>query len=46
VLTTLTRRQAGARAGNGDANKGREAALAALDMARLFRQADEERDPS
>jgi 6,7-dimethyl-8-ribityllumazine synthase len=46
VLTTLTRRQAGARAGNGDANKGREAALAALDMARLFRQADEQRDPS
>jgi len=46
VLTTLTRRQAGARAGNGDANKGREAALAALDMARLFRRADGDRTQS
>lgn len=46
VLTTLTKRQAGARAQAGDANKGREAALAALEMALLFRNADEARTTS
>ena len=38
VLTTLTEEQARARAGDGPDNKGREAALAALEMATLFRQ--------
>ncbi len=36
VLTTNTADEALARAGDGAANKGREAALAALDMARLY----------
>ena len=36
VLTTNTAEEALARAGEGQENKGREAALAALDMARLF----------
>ncbi|MFN8062673.1 MAG: 6,7-dimethyl-8-ribityllumazine synthase [Vicinamibacterales bacterium] len=35
VLTTLSAEQAVARAGDGPSNKGREAALAALEMARL-----------
>ena len=38
VLTTMTDAQAEARAGAGAGNKGREAAVAALDMARLLRQ--------
>jgi 6,7-dimethyl-8-ribityllumazine synthase len=38
VLTTNTADEALARAGDGAANKGREAALAALDMARLYRR--------
>ena len=37
VLTTLTEEQAGARAADGPGNKGREAALAAVEMATLFR---------
>lgn len=37
VLTTLTEEQAMARAAAGPANKGREAALAAIEMATLFR---------
>ena len=37
VLTTLTEEQAAARAGDNDDNKGREAALAAIEMATLFR---------
>ncbi len=36
VLTTNTAEEALARAGDGAQNKGREAALAALDMARLY----------
>jgi 6,7-dimethyl-8-ribityllumazine synthase len=36
VLTTNTAEEAMARAGEGPGNKGREAALAALDMARLY----------
>ena len=36
VLTTNTAEEALARAGDSPANKGREAALAALDMARLY----------
>jgi 6,7-dimethyl-8-ribityllumazine synthase len=36
VLTTNTAEEALARAGDGPANKGREAALAALDMGRLY----------
>ena len=36
VLTTNTAEEALARAGEGPGNKGREAALAALDMARLY----------
>ena len=36
VLTTLTEAQAGERAAPGPANKGREAAQAALDMAAVF----------
>lgn len=36
VLTTNTAEEALARAGDGPANKGREAASAALDMARLY----------
>ncbi len=38
VLTTLTDEQAEARSGDGRDNKGREAALAAIEMATLFRQ--------
>jgi 6,7-dimethyl-8-ribityllumazine synthase len=38
VLTTLTEDQAIARAAEGPENKGREAALAAVEMATLFRQ--------
>ena len=41
VLTTLTEEQALARAGDGPDNKGREAALAAVEMATLFRQLEE-----
>jgi 6,7-dimethyl-8-ribityllumazine synthase len=41
VLTTLTDEQAAARAADGPDNKGREAALAAVQMATLFRQMDE-----
>ena len=41
VLTTNTEEEAHARAGAGDANKGREAALAALEMARLLDGLDE-----
>jgi 6,7-dimethyl-8-ribityllumazine synthase len=38
VLTTLTDEQAATRAADGAANKGREAALAAVEMATLWRQ--------
>ena len=41
VLTTLTEEQAAARAADGPENKGREAALAAVEMATLFRQLHE-----
>ena len=41
VLTTLTEEQAIARAADGPENKGREAALAAVEMATLFRQLHE-----
>ena len=45
VLTTLTEEQAiersGDRSGDGPENKGRDAALAAVEMARLFTQIDE-----
>jgi len=41
VLTTLTEEQAVARAADGAENKGREAALAAVEMATLFRQLHE-----
>ena len=41
VLTTLTEEQAVARAADGPDNKGREAALAAVEMATLFRQLHE-----
>ena len=41
VLTTLTEEQAMARAADGPENKGREAALAAVEMATLFRQLHE-----
>jgi 6,7-dimethyl-8-ribityllumazine synthase len=41
VLTTLTEEQARDRAASGPDNKGREAALAAIEMAALFRQLDE-----
>jgi 6,7-dimethyl-8-ribityllumazine synthase len=41
VLTTLTEEQAAARSGDGPGNKGREAALAAVEMATLFRQLHE-----
>jgi len=41
VLTTLTEEQAMARAADGPGNKGREAALAAVEMATLFRQLQE-----
>jgi 6,7-dimethyl-8-ribityllumazine synthase len=42
VLTTLTEGQASARSLPGPENKGREAALAAIEMATLFRQLDQE----
>ena len=41
VLTTLTEAQAVERSRNGPDNKGREAAAAALEMAKLFRKLDE-----
>jgi 6,7-dimethyl-8-ribityllumazine synthase len=41
VLTTLTEEQAVARSAKGPDNKGREAAAAALEMAKLFRKLDE-----
>jgi 6,7-dimethyl-8-ribityllumazine synthase len=41
VLTTLTEEQALARSGDGPDNKGREAALAAIEMATLFRRLQE-----
>src|SRR5687768_7435719 len=41
VLTTLTDEQAAARAADGPGNKGREAALAAVEMATLFRQLED-----
>jgi 6,7-dimethyl-8-ribityllumazine synthase len=41
VLTTLTEEQAVERAAEGPGNKGREAALAAVEMATLFRQLQE-----
>jgi 6,7-dimethyl-8-ribityllumazine synthase len=40
VLTTLTEEQAAARSADNADNKGREAALAAVQMATLFRQLD------
>ncbi len=40
VLTTLTEEQAIARAAEGPGNKGREAALAAVEMVTLFQQLD------
>jgi 6,7-dimethyl-8-ribityllumazine synthase len=43
VLTTNSVEEAVERAGDGDANKGREAARAALDMARLFELVSDER---
>jgi 6,7-dimethyl-8-ribityllumazine synthase len=42
VLTTNTAEEAIARAGDGETNKGREAATAALDMARLYGHIDRE----
>jgi 6,7-dimethyl-8-ribityllumazine synthase len=42
VLTTLTEAQALARSVPGPENKGREAALAAIEMATLFRQIEQE----
>ena len=42
VLTTLTEEQAVERSGSGPGNKGREAAAAAVEMAKLFRTLDEE----
>jgi 6,7-dimethyl-8-ribityllumazine synthase len=41
VLTTLTDEQAAARAADGPANKGREAAMAAVEMATLYRRIGE-----
>jgi 6,7-dimethyl-8-ribityllumazine synthase len=41
LLTTLTDDQAAARSADDDANKGREAALAAVEMATLFRELEE-----
>lgn len=43
VLTTNSVEEAVERAGDGEANKGREAARAALDMARLFELVSDER---
>ena len=45
VLTTMTDEQAVARSGDGPANKGREAALAAIEMASLFHKLDEGMEP-
>jgi 6,7-dimethyl-8-ribityllumazine synthase len=42
VLTTMTDAQAEARSAPGTDNKGREAAVAAVEMARLFREAEDE----
>jgi len=42
VLTTLTEEQAMARSEPGPENKGREAALAAIEMATLLQQLDRE----
>ena len=42
VLTTLTEEQALARSVPGPENKGREAALAAIEMATLIRQLEQE----
>ena len=44
VLTTLTDEQAQARAADGPDNKGREAALAAIEMATLLRELDAQVD--
>lgn len=44
VLTTLTEEQARERSSPGAGNKGREAALAAVEMATLFRQLPERMD--
>jgi 6,7-dimethyl-8-ribityllumazine synthase len=44
VLTALTEEQAIERAADGEANKGREAALAAVEMATLFRRLQQEVD--
>jgi len=44
VLTTLTDEQAAARAADNDENKGREAALAAIEMATLLRRLQENVD--
>jgi 6,7-dimethyl-8-ribityllumazine synthase len=41
VLTTMTEEQAVERSGAGPGNKGREAAAAAIEMARLFRTLDD-----
>jgi len=41
VLTTMTDAQAVERSGDGPANKGREAAIAAIEMAALFQTLDE-----
>ena len=41
LTTTLTEEQAVERSGPGAGNKGREAAAAALEMAKLFRNMDE-----
>jgi 6,7-dimethyl-8-ribityllumazine synthase len=43
VLTTNTEEEALARAGEGDANKGREAALAAIDLLRTLHTLDDRR---
>jgi 6,7-dimethyl-8-ribityllumazine synthase len=40
VLTTNTADEAMARAGDGVSNKGREAALAAVEMAKLYAEVD------
>ena len=44
VLTAMTDEQAEARSAPGPANKGREAALAAVEMATLFRKMEQVRD--
>ena len=45
VLTTNTADEAMARAGDGPSNKGREAAAAAVSMARLYARIDGVRHP-